>query len=194
MPLITFRIGEAFKPVPQFRSYLYASLVLAVVVLVLPWLVPFVIFSPPSVALAVAVPSLAIIAFVAYWIPLYHESIVYRLSVTEVTWQRGVWCRQTGSVPYNRITNVDISQGPLMRFFSFSAGRVQTAGYSAQAQAEFVIIGIADAWDLQEKIMNFVRRTGPVAAEGAPEEPLTADAVVDELRAIRVLLESRQEK
>ncbi|MCT8336849.1 PH domain-containing protein [Methanoculleus sp. Afa-1] len=194
MPLITFRIGEAFKPVPQFRSYLYASLVLAVVFLVLPWLAPAVIFSPPPVALAIAIPSLAVIAFVAYWIPLYHESIVYRLSVTEVTWQRGVWFRQTGIVPYNRITNVDISQGPLMRFFSFSAVRVQTAGYSAQAQAEIVINGIADPRDLQEKIMNFVRRTGPVAVEGAPEEPLTADAVVEELRAIRVLLESRQEK
>jgi len=194
MSLLTFRIGEAFKPVPQFRSYLYASLVLAVVFLVLPWLAPIVVFSPPPVALAIAIPTLAVIAFVAYWIPLYHESIVYRLSVTEVTWQRGVWFRQTGIVPYNRITNVDISQGPLMRFFSFSAVKVQTAGYSAQAQAEIVINGIADPRDLQEKIMNFVRRTGPVAVEGAPEEVLTVDAVVEELRAIRVLLESRQEK
>jgi len=41
--------------------------------------------------------------------------------------------------------------------------------------------------------MSFVRRTAPVAVEGAPEEPMT-DAVVEELRAIRVLLESRQEK
>lgn len=194
MSLLTFRIGEAFKPVPQFRSYLYASLVLAVVFLVLPWLAPIVVFSPPPVALAIAIPTLAVIAFVAYWIPLYHESIVYRLSVTEVTWQRGVWFRQTGIVPYNRITNVDISQGPLMRFFSFSAVKVQTAGYSAQAQAEIVINGIADPRDLQEKIMNFVRRAGAVAVEGAPEEVLTVDAVVEELRAIRVLLESRQEK
>ncbi|NMA09857.1 MAG: PH domain-containing protein [Methanomicrobiales archaeon] len=195
MPLTTFRIGEPFKPVLQFRSYLYASLILAVVVFVLPWLAPVVVFSPLPVALAVGVPVLAIIVFVAYWVPLYHESIVYRLTVTEVTWQRGVWFRQTGIVPYNRITNVDISQGPLMRFFSFSAVRVQTAGYSAQAQAEIVINGIADPKDLQEKIMNFVRTTGPVAATGGePEGAPAADAVVEELRAIRRLLESRQER
>lgn len=194
MPLIPLRIGEAFVPVPRFRSYLYASLVLAVVAFVLPWLAPIVIFSPLPVALAVAVPALAIVAFVAYWIPLYHESIVYRLTVTEVTWQRGVWFRQTGIVPYNRITNVDIIQGPLMRFFSFSAVRVQTAGYSAQARAEIIINGIADPKDLQEKIMNFVRTTGPVAATGGePEGAPAADAVVEELRAIRRLLESRQE-
>ncbi|HOI13609.1 MAG TPA: PH domain-containing protein [Methanoculleus sp.] len=195
MPLTPLRIGEAFEPVPRFRSYLYASLVLAVVAFVLPWLAPIVIFSPLPVALAVAVPALAIVAFVAYWIPLYHESIVYRLTVTEVTWQRGVWFRQTGIVPYNRITNVDIIQGPLMRFFSFSAVRVQTAGYSAQARAEIILNGIADPKDLQEKIMNFVRTTGPVAATGGePEGAPAADAVVEELRAIRRLLESRQER
>ncbi len=194
MSLAPFRIGEAFKPVPRFRSYLYASLVLAVVLFILPWLVPVVILSPAPVALAVAVPVLAVIVFVVYWIPLYYESITYRLTVTEITWQRGVWFRQTGIVPYNRITNVDIIQGPLMRFFSFSAVRVQTAGYSAQARAEIVLTGIADPKDLQEKIMNFVRRTTPVAVEGEPEQPSTVDAVVEELRAIRRLLESPREK
>jgi membrane protein YdbS with pleckstrin-like domain len=194
MPLTPFHIGEAFKPAPQFRSYLYASLVLAVIVFILPWLVPVVILSPGPVAAAIALPVLAVIVFVVYWIPLYYGSIAYRLTVTEITWQRGVWFRQTGIVPYNRITNVDIIQGPLMRYFSFSALRVQTAGYSAQARAEIILTGIEDPKDLQEKIMNFVRRTGPVAIGGEPEPLPAADAVVEELRAIRRLLESRQER
>ncbi|MFA6672760.1 MAG: PH domain-containing protein, partial [Methanoculleus sp.] len=124
-------------------------------------------------------------------------SIVYRLTVTEITWQRGVWFRQTGIVPYNRITNVDITQGPLMRFFTFSAVKVQTAGYSAQAQAEILLNGIEDPKDLQEKIMNFVRTTGPTAIGAGPEEPPALPAggeVVEELRAIRRLLEGRQER
>ncbi|MFA7562853.1 MAG: PH domain-containing protein, partial [Methanoculleus sp.] len=91
-------------------------------------------------------------------------------------------------------TNVDITQGPLMRFFSFSAVKVQTAGYSAQAQAEIILNGIEDAKDLQERIMNFVRTTGPVAATGGePEGAPAADSVVEELRAIRRLLEGRKE-
>jgi membrane protein YdbS with pleckstrin-like domain len=194
MSLTPLRIGEAFKPVPRFRSYLYASLVLTVVVLILPWLIPIVVFTWGFVALAIALPVLAVIVFVAYWIPLYYESITYRLTVTEITWQRGVWFRQTGIVPYNRITNVDIAQGPLMRFFSFSAVRVQTAGYSAQAQAEILLNGITDPKDLQEKIMNFVRRTTPVAVGGEPEQLPAADATVEELRAIRKLLENLVEK
>lgn len=187
-------IGEAFGPAPQYRSYLYAYLALAVAFLVLPWLVP-VILVAPAIAAVFFAPIIAIIVFVAYWIPLYYRSISYRLTATEITWQRGVWFRQTGIVPYNRVTNVDIVQGPLMRFFSFSALRIQTAGYSAQARAEIVLNGIEDPKDLQEKIMGFVRRIGPVAVEGGPEAPVVAaDAVLEELRAIQRLLEGLVEK
>ena len=195
MPLTPVRIGEAVGPTPQYRSYLYAYLALTVVIFVLPWLVPVILTAPAVVAAVTGVPILAGVLFTLYWIPLYYRSISYRLTVTEITWQRGVWFRQTGIVPYNRITNVDIAQGPLMRFFSFSALRVQTAGYSAQARAEIVLNGIEDPKDLQEKIMGFVRRGGPVAVEGEPEAPpAAADAVVEELRAIRRLLEGRVEK
>jgi len=195
MPLTPVRIGEAFGPAPQYRSYLYAYLALTIVIFVLPWLVPAILAAPVVVAAVTGVPILAGVLFTLYWIPLYYRSISYRLTVTEITWQRGVWFRQTGIVPYNRITNVDIAQGPLMRFFSFSALRVQTAGYSAQARAEIVLNGIEDAGDLQEKIMGFVRRGGPVAVEGEPEAPpAAADAALEELRAIRRLLEDRVER
>ena len=195
MPLTPVRIGEAFGPAPQYRSYLYVYLALTIVIFVLPWLVPVILTAPAVVAAVTGVPVLGIVLFTLYWIPLYYRSISYRLTVTEITWQRGVWFRQTGIVPYNRITNVDIAQGPLMRFFSFSALRVQTAGYSAQARAEIVLNGIEDAGDLQEKIMGFVRRGGPVAVEGEPEAPpAAADAALEELRAIRRLLEDRVER
>ncbi len=181
------RTGEAFGPAPQYRSYLYANLVLIVVIFVLPWLLPVIVFAP-NTGIGTGVPTLAVILFVLFWIPRYYRSITYRLTATEITWRRGVWFRQTGIVPYNRITNVDVAQGPLMRYFSFSGLHIQTAGYSGQARAEIVLAGIEDAGDLQEKIMGFVRREEPVAVEGEPE---AGDAVLRELRAIRRLLEER---
>ncbi|MDI6866396.1 PH domain-containing protein [Methanoculleus sp.] len=190
----TYRIGEEFKPVPAYRTYLYTSLLIFVVVLILPWLIPTIIFAPLAVGLGLTIPLLAIIIFVAWWIPLYCESITYRLTPTEITWERGVWFRQTGIVPYNRITNVDIFQGPLMRFFSFSAVRVQTAGYSAQARAEIVLTGIADPKNLQETIMGLVRKMGSIATEGEPERVADLGAVVAELRAIRNLLEAEEKR
>lgn len=194
MASATFQIGEQFEPAPQYRSYLYASLAVFTLILVLPWLIPVFWFSPFFVAVFLGALVLATLIFIAYWIPLYYNSVAYRLTGTEILWKRGVWFQQTGIVPYNRITNVDILQGPLMRFFSFSALRVQTAGYSAQARAEIILNGIENPEELQDLIMANVRRTGPVATEGEIEPPEllptgATDEVVDELRAIRTILE-----
>jgi membrane protein YdbS with pleckstrin-like domain len=194
-----FRIGEPFKPEPAYRTYMYISLLLIVVIAILPFVVlPVALSESMAAALVVGVPLAAVLVFVAAWIPLYYRSVVYELTPTEISWRRGVWFRQTGIVPYNRITNVDISQGPLMRYLGFSSLRVQTAGYSAQARAEINLSGIEDAEFLREKIMGFVRGAPPVATEGQPEQPRIREAaegdVVGELRAIRQLLEKMAEK
>ena len=187
-----FAIGKPFTPAPQYRSYFYTILVLVVVLLILPWLVPILFVSPMMVNIPIGIPILAIVLFTAFWIPLYYASIAYELTPTEISWKRGVWFQQTGIVPYNRITNVDIMQGPVMRYFSFSALRVQTAGYSAQARAEIHLSGIEQPQQLQDVIMQFVRKTGPVATEGEPQEAPSLDAeVIAEIRAIRGILEER---
>ncbi len=194
-----FRIGEPFKPEPAYRTYMYISLLLIVVIAILPFVVlPVALSESMAAALVVGVPLAAVLVFVAAWIPLYYRSVVYELTPTEISWRRGVWFRQTGIVPYNRITNVDISQGPLMRYLGFSSLRVQTAGYSAQARAEIILSGIEDAEDLREKIMGFVRGAPPVATGGQPEQRMPKETVegdvVGELRAIRQLLEKIAEK
>lgn len=50
-----------------------------------------------------------------------------------------------GIVPYNRITNLDIRQGPVMRILGLSTLSIQTAGYSGQAIPEIKIEGVEHA-------------------------------------------------
>ncbi|MDT8357009.1 MAG: PH domain-containing protein [Methanomicrobiaceae archaeon] len=188
----SYEVGKLFAPAPEYRSYLYTILVLVVVLLILPWLVPVLLVSPMPVNALIGIPILAVVLFTAFWIPLYYASIAYELTPTEISWKRGVWFQQTGIVPYNRITNVDIMQGPVMRYYAFSALRVQTAGYSAQARAEIHLSGIEQPQKLQDVIMQFVRKTGPVATEGEPQEaPSSYAEVIAEIRAIRGILDER---
>lgn len=195
-------IGRDFKPAPQFKRYYFLSLIFT------GFFCAFFIVLPVSLAgegwltLLSGGGVLALLIFVAVWIPLYYRSIIYHLTDTEMTWKRGVWFRSTGIVPYNRITNVDIVQGPVMRFFGISNLRIQTAGYSAQAQAEIRILGIEEPEPLRELIMAQVRGRPPVAAATGGEENETApapvgagqEAIVAELRAIRGLIEKITEK
>lgn len=184
-------IGRGFGPAPALKPYYFISLAIALALLVAFLILPLAVAGAPlEVMLAAVLVTAAVVLFVAAWIPMYYRSILYHLTPTEMTWRRGVWFRQTGIVPYNRITNVDIVQGPVMRLFGISDLRVQTAGYSAQAQAELKLVGIEEPEPLREVIMAQVRGGPPVAAvTGGAETVEEGGDVIAELRAIRRLLE-----
>lgn len=154
--------------------------------------------SLPLLGAMVAVVLIAV-CWYAFWIWKYYESIWFELKDDEVTWKRGVWFRQTGIVPYDRITNIDIYQGPLMRYFGFSLIKLQTAGYSGQYKAEITLEGIVEGEELRETIRSLIRDTrtmsGATDATGTRVKPVGttggADELLAEVRAIRELLETR---
>lgn len=156
--------------------------------------------SVPFLAISVIV-LVAIAAFYLFWVGKYYDTVLFELKDDEVTWRRGVWFRMTGIVPYDRITNIDIYQGPLMRHFGFSCIKIQTAGYSAQAnRSEITLEGIVEAEELRERLRALIRETrkatGPTDATGTPARPVispgSGDPLIDEVRAIRRLLEERR--
>lgn len=187
-PIVT---GENFRPAPQLKALFYAYLALSIAVLVLPYMVPLILFAPSIVAAAIAIPTLALIIFTAAWIPLYYETVVYHVTDSEISWKRGIWFRQTGIVPYTRITNIDIIQGPIMRALGISTLRIQTAGYSGQAAAELRLQGIEEPEALRELIMGFVRGSAPVATGTYAETASPEMQLLQEVREIKRLLEMR---
>ena len=143
---------------------------------------------PFEVKVGITIPILAILIFIAYWIPRYYETIVYKLTKDEIVWRRGVWFKKTGVVPYNRITNIDIVQGPISRMLGIATLKIQTAGYSGQARPEIKIEGIEQFEELREMIMEFVKGKKPVAVETYEEENIDLK-ILNELVKIRKLLE-----
>ena len=69
------------------------------------------------VALSTLVPLLVTVAVVLYWIQSFHSSIKYVLGEDEIVVTKGVWWKTKSVVPYNRITNINIYQGPISRRF-----------------------------------------------------------------------------
>ena len=112
---LKIKIGEEFKPAPQFKKLYYIYLLLAIIFAILWWYLPVLLFTPFGVKVGITILILAILIFIAYWIRKYYETMVYKLTKDEIVWRRGVWFKKTGIVPYNRITNIDIGQGPISR-------------------------------------------------------------------------------
>ena len=190
---LKIKIGEEFKPSPQFKKLYYTYLLLAIILGILWWYIPVLLFAPFEVKVGITIPILAILIFIAYWIPKYYETIVYKLTKDEIVWRRGVWFKKTGVVPYNRITNIDIVQGPISRMLGIATLKIQTAGYSGQARPEIKIEGIEQFEELRELIMGFVKGKKPVAVETYEEENIDLK-ILNELVKIRKLLEKSSEK
>ena len=111
-------LNEDFKPAGKYTGYLLLATLAGIVLVWAACCAWMFIDSIFRIFLIIGIAALAVcVIFACIWAPLYYKSVVYHLNGTEMTWKRGVFFRKTGIVPYNRITNVDIVQGPVMRCF-----------------------------------------------------------------------------
>ena len=190
-------LNEDFKPDGKYTGYLLLATLALIVVI---WAACCAWMFVDSIFTILIVIGLAVlgvcVVFACIWAPLYYKSVVYHLNDTEMTWKRGVFFRKTGIVPYNRITNVDIVQGPVMRLFGISHLKIETAGGGAsKSSAEIQLEGISDPEPLRQLIMDFVHGQKPAAAAtGTEYKSQNADlqALLEEVAAIRRLLEERK--
>lgn len=58
--------------------------------------------------------------------------------------QKGVFWKRLSTIPFEKVQNVEIHQGPIERSFGLGKILVHTAGYSGQMTAEGVVKGIID--------------------------------------------------
>jgi len=200
-------INEQFGTHPNLKKLYYTYLAI-VTVIFLVWILPVTaaafIFLPINSALIVAisllVPLFLLIVFTWYWIAQYYASISYALTDNEIVVQKGVWWKKKSYVPYNRITNINIVQGPISRRFQLGTVLIQTAGFSGAAgsagarPAEAVIFGVKNFEEIKDKLMNFVREIRPVAVEARAEALAPQDInrqILAELKKISKILKKK---
>jgi membrane protein YdbS with pleckstrin-like domain len=189
-----FPLNTPFKPSPALITLFSVNFFLFLVLIGGFTALPVLIASglEPMVTLLCAGIFVVLLVIFVIWVRLYYASMWYELRVDEMSWKRGVWFHTTGIVPYNRITNLDIRQGPVMRALGISSLSIQTAGYSGQAVPEIRIEGIEHAEELRELIRAMVRGCSQAhdgTGTGATAPKATDRMILEELVKIRTLLE-----
>jgi len=186
------------------RLYL-VYLAIVVVGCFLSWMIPVVVFVMVSreawigvaVALSCFVPLFVATGFTLYWIPKFHSSITYVLEDDKIAITKGVWWKTKSFVPYNRITNISIYQGPISRHYGLGKLSIQTAGFSGTSSsggkvAEAVIFGVKNFEEIKDIIINFVKGMKPEAIEAEAEVKSSKSLnqqILIELRKIRKAVE-----
>jgi uncharacterized protein len=189
-----------FKPSEKLVTWFIADFFLLILFLLLCFVAPVAFIPDFPLYGNVIILGIILVVVVLYliWVKLYYDSMWYELHDDEMRWKRGVIFRSTGIVPYNRITNIDIKQGPVMRVLGISTLSIQTAGYSGAAVPEIRIEAIEHADELRELIRNLVRScsaggdgTGTGKHEVRGVAPSVHQQMLEELQAIHALLEKQ---
>ena len=175
------------------------------------WFLMLVIFSLPilvaCIVLALTVQPLVFsllivglflfILFFVFWLPAYFKSLEYAIEEEAVRGKKGVFWSRHVTVPYTKITNVDVSQGPVQRLYKIGTVHVQTAGAGGQqgARAELLILGVKDLNEIKNAIMKRVVGHVAIGAMDTTETPPamtdsnTMKSILEEVTSIRKLLE-----
>ena len=160
--------------------------------------IPFLLFVPDFVGKLIfgiiLTIFLMVMALIALWTPVFFKTLEYCIESDAVKMNRGVFWKRRVTVPFNKITNVDVSQGPLQRRFGLGTIHVQTAGAGGAqgAQAELRMIGIKDFEGLKEIIMDGVRGFSSLQFEKTTADISDTNIltnILEELRAIRRVLD-----
>ncbi|MDH5447803.1 MAG: PH domain-containing protein [Candidatus Bathyarchaeota archaeon] len=194
-------VEREFGADPDLKKLYQVYLAIVFVCGFLWWMIPVAIvmfFVEMQIGVAVAlsffVPLFIVVGFVLYWIPEFHSSITYALEDDKITVTKGVWWKTRSFVHYNRITNVNIYQGPISRHFGFGKLSIQTAGFSVGSSsgkvAEAVIFGIKNFEEIKDIVMKFVEGMKPeaVEAEAKPSKDVNQQ-ILAELRRLRKAVE-----
>lgn len=189
------------KPEKEYKSIMFIVWGI-VLVLVSICIMPLIIFIPEiegkiifSILLSI---FLLVMVLWAFWIPAYFKTLEYSIDIEAIKMNRGVFWKRRVNVPYHKITNVDVSQGPLERMYNVGKIHVQTAGAGGAqgAQAELRMNGVRELERLKDIIMEGVKGYQSFNNAFQPEKKSInisdseiLQSILNELKAIHKMLE-----
>ena len=137
---------------------------------------------------------------VSFWYGAeYLRRVSARLTTNALEIRIGVFFRKESTIPLNRITDVRLHDGPVMRHYGLRGLKVETAGASGQdSGSEGNLIGLIDAEAFRNAVLaqrQLVIDVESGRASTASPAPVVAsessDAVLLEIRDILARIENR---
>lgn len=101
-----------------------------------------------------------------YFTERYLRHMSCTLTTRSLKVSRGMWVRTEKTVPLDKITDLALIEGPIMRYLDLQAVKVETAGASSPG-ALIRLVGIVDARAFRDTVLD---QRDAVASLPAPNE------------------------
>lgn len=146
------------------------------------------------------IPIIPIVLLVgAFFIQKYLDNLSCVLTERTLEMKRGILNKTESTIPLEKITDLQMFQGPVMRHFGLHGFKVETAGQTANAGTLLSIIGIVGAPDFRQAVLaqRDALHDGASTAAPAVAHATPAAGEITEIRdavlRIEKLLEQRSD-
>ncbi len=137
--------------------------------------------------LIVTIPLAIIYVIIAkFFVDKHLANMSCDLTEQTLNIKKGIWNKTESTIPLEKITDLQLFQGPIMRYFGIHGFKVETAGQSSPTGGALVnLIGIVDTKEFRQAVLDQRDRTNagatPVAAIAQPAAPVVTDTQTAEL-------------
>jgi membrane protein YdbS with pleckstrin-like domain len=88
-----------------------------------------------------------------WWAQHYYDKLVCELTETSLRYRKGILVQVERTIPLENIQDVTFVEGPILRRFSLSTLKFETAGHSAGQASDMHLTGIMDAHEFRGRIL-----------------------------------------
>ena len=128
--------------------------------------------------------------FSMWYGPEYMRRVSARLTTAAMEIRKGVFTRSEATIPLNRITDVRVHDGPLMRHYTLRGLKVETAGQGGGPGAsESNLISVIDAVEFRDAILR--QRQQVLGGETSPPASGTSALIATDTSTTAILTEIR---
>lgn len=130
--------------------------------------------------------------FSLWYYPEYLRRISARLTSHTLEVQKGVFFRSEATIPLNRITDLRLHDGPVMRYYNLRGLKVETAGMSGDTGSEGDLVGVVDASEFRDAVLS--QRQKVLGREEAAGSATASEGISETLVEIRDILARIEEQ
>ncbi len=131
-----------------------------------------------------------------------YDALEAELTERSLNIRRGFLFRSQKNIPLDKITDLAVAEGPLLRYLGLCSLAVETAGGGMQGSAmgQAQLPGVVDALAFRDAVIKqrdlvtghgIARAVAPAAATAAPVDDVVLRDVRDTLQRIETLLDER---
>lgn len=139
----------------------------------------------------VLIPIWALLA--PMFIKKYFDRLHCELTTRSLRFEKGFIFHVERTIPLDKIQDLTFKEGPLLKAFGISILKVETAGNTGQGMSDLTLIGIIDAANFRNLVLEQRDKVTENISSGPSEQPDTLE-VLKEIRDSLKNIEAKMHK